>query len=65
MNGELNGAFTLRKRLVEIALISDLDEELFLVGLISLRFKKSSISWKYREYISDCILNQFYNNIAK
>ena len=43
LNGENGTAFNRRKLLLELNSITDINEELHFAGLVSLKFKKSSI----------------------
>ena len=52
MNGENGTAFNRRKLLVELNYITDIKNELHFIGLVSLKFKKSSISWTYRLFLT-------------
>jgi hypothetical protein len=52
LNGENNTAYTLRKRLFDMKLLSKSpEEELHFIKLINMKFKKSSVSWAYRRHI--------------
>lgn len=73
LNGEVNSAFTVRKRLVEADGISNLTEELHFVSLLCIKFKKSSIAWAYRLFLllrvlGNCedkgLLGVFENEVA-
>ena len=52
LNGENGTAFNRRRLLVELNYITNLKEELHFLGLVSLKFKKSSISWVYRLFLA-------------
>jgi len=56
LNGEINTAFTIRKRLVDENFLQDLSEEMHFVEIICLKFKKSSIAWAYKFYLVQKII---------
>lgn len=51
LNGEHTTAINRRLMLLENGYIIDLEEELLFINAISLKFKKSSAIWFYREKI--------------
>jgi len=49
LNGEMNSAINRRLRMLELNLIKNIEEELHFVKLLTLKFKKSSALWYYRQ----------------
>lgn len=62
LNGELNTAFSLRKRLLDTDFFENLAEETHFIELLCTKFKKSSISWAYKRYLFEkscvCLKNE-------
>ncbi len=56
LNGEINTAFTARKRLLDEGFFKNLDEEMHFVEIICLKFKKSSIAWAYKLHLLEKIM---------
>ena len=51
LNGELNTAFSLRKRLFDEEFLQNYAEESHFVQLLCIKFKKSSVAWAYKRYL--------------
>lgn len=48
LNGEINTAFNVRKRLIDEGFLKDFNEEMHFVEIICLKFKKTSVAWSYK-----------------
>ena len=55
LNGEINTAFTVRKKLLDDGFLKNFGEELHFVNLVCLKFKKASVAWAYKLYVTQKI----------